>query len=300
MLEQTRKELLVHKSPIFDSFTPDGGGPRLTSLRWVPSGPARASVVIMHGLGEHAARYDSTARLFTAAGFSVLAMDYEGFGRSEGRRGDVRYQSTARAVDHLIAHERVRTGGAPVVLYGHSLGGLYAFLYAADRPGTDVAAVVVTGPAFDSELRNQRLKVAVVRSLGRAFATLTLPNGLRFERVNRDPDVVAERYADPLVHGRATARFAIDVLAQMDRVASAATRVAVPLLVVHGDADLINPLSASRRVVDLVPSATLRTCPGVYHGLEDEAEGPVILADVIAWIDRTLRGETSDTKGLPG
>lgn len=282
-------------SPHLDSFTPDGGGPRLSSVHWAPSGHPRASVVIMHGLGEHAARYDSTARMFTAAGFSVLALDYEGFGRSEGRRGDVRYQSTARAVDHLIAHERARTGGAPVVLYGHSLGGLYAFLYAADRPRTDLAAVVVTGPAFDSELRNQRVKVAVVRSLGRAVGTLSLPNGLRFERVNRDPAVVAERYADPLIHGRATARFAIDVLAQMDRVASAATRVAVPLLVVHGDADLINPLAASRRVVDLVPSATLRTCPGVYHGVEDEPEGPAILAEVIAWIDRTLRGERPDT-----
>jgi len=290
----------VNNAPIVDSFTPDGVGPRLTSHRWAPSGPARASVVLLHGLGEHAARYDRTARSFTAAGFSVLAMDYEGFGRSEGRRGDVRYQSTARAVDHLIAHERRRTGGAPVVLYGHSLGGLYAFLYAADRPGTDVAAVVATGPAFDSELRKQRLKLAVVRSLGRTFATLTLPNGLRFERVNRDPDVVAERHADPLVHGRATARFAIDVVAQMDRVASAATRVAVPLLVVHGDADLINPLSASRRVVDRVPSATLMTCPGVYHGVEDEPEGPAILADVIAWVDRTLGGGKSDAERHPG
>ncbi|UGT51175.1 alpha/beta hydrolase [Nocardia asteroides] len=248
----------------------------------------------MHGLGEHAGRYEDTAGLFTAAGYSVLAMDYEGFGRSEGRRGDVRYQSTARAVDHLIAHERERTGGAPVVLYGHSLGGLYAFLYAVDRPGTDVAAVVVTGPAFDSELRNQRLKLAVVRTIGRTFATLALPNGLRFERVNRDPAVIAARRADPLVHGRATARFAIDVLAQMDRVASAATRVTVPLLVVHGDADLINPVAASRQVVDLVPAATLRICPGTYHGLEEEPEGPDILADVIAWIDRTLRGEKSD------
>ncbi|MFI8974966.1 alpha/beta fold hydrolase [Nocardia asteroides] len=282
-------------SPTVDCFTPEPGGPLLTALHWAPSGPARASVVIMHGLGEHAARYDSTARLFTAAGFSVLALDYEGFGRSGGRRGDVRYQPTARAVDHLIALERARTGGAPVVLYGHSLGGLYAFLYAADRQGTDMVAVVVTGPAFDSELRNQRLKVAVVRSVGRVFGTLPLPNGLRFERVNRDLDVVAERYADPLVHGRATARFAIDVLAQMNRVASAATRVDLPLLVVHGDADLINPLAASRHVVDLVPSATLRICPGVYHGVEDEPEGPDILADVIAWIDRTLRGEKSDT-----
>ncbi|MEV0075221.1 lysophospholipase [Nocardia neocaledoniensis] len=279
-------------SPLVDSCTPERGGPRLTTLRWIPSGSPRAGVVIMHGLGEHAGRYDSTARLFTAAGFSVLAMDYEGFGRSEGRRGDVRYRSTARALDHLLARERERTGGAPVVLYGHSLGGLYAFLYAADRPHADVAAAVVTGPAFDSELRNQRAKVAVVRSLGRVLPALALPNGLRFERVNRDPEVVAARYADPLVHGRATARFAIDVLAQMDRVTSAATRVTTPLLVVHGDADLINPISASRRVVDLVPSATLKTCPGVYHGVEDEPEGPVILAEIIAWIDRTLRAET--------
>lgn len=297
-LEQTGKELLVTRPPLADSFSPDGG-PLLAALHWSPSGPPRASVVIMHGLGEHAARYDSTARLFTEAGFSVLAFDYEGFGRSEGRRGDVRYQPTARAVDHLIAGERARTGGAPVVLYGHSLGGLYAFLYAADRPGTDLAAVVTTGPAFDSELRNQRFKVAVVRSLGRAFPTLALPNGLRFERVNRDPAVVAERYADPLVHGRATARFAIDVLAQMERVGSAASRITMPLLVIHGDADLVNPISASRRVVDLVPSATLRTCPGLYHGVEDEPEGPVLLAEVIAWIDRTLGAEKADPGGVP-
>lgn len=275
-------------SPTIDSFAPEDGGPRIAVHRWAPSGPPRASVVVLHGLGEHAARYDRTARSFTAAGFAVLAMDYEGFGRSEGRRGDVRYPPTARTVDHLVARERERTGGAPVVLYGHSLGGLYAFLYAADRPATDLAAVVVTGPAFGSELRNQRLKVAVVRTLGRALPTLTVSNGLRFERVNRDPAVVAERYADPLVHGRATARFAIDVLAQMDRVPSAAARLTVPMLVVHGDADLVNPISASREVVDLVPSATLKTCPGVHHGVEDEPEGPAILTEIVAWIGRTL------------
>ncbi len=274
-------------SPLLDSFLAHDGGPRLATLRWAPSGPARASVVVLHGLGEHAGRYARTADLLTAAGFAVLAMDLEGFGRSGGRRGDVRYPATARAVDRLIADERERTGGAPVVLYGHSLGGLYAFLHAADRPA-GVSAVVVTGPAFDSQLRKQRLKVAVVRTLGRAFPGLILPNGLRFERVNRDPDVVAERYADPLVHRRATARFAIDVLAQMERVRSAAERVVVPLLVVHGDADLVNPLAASRQVVDLVPSATLRTWPGGYHGLEDEPEGPAMVAEVVAWIDRAL------------
>lgn len=287
-LGATREDLLVTDSPTFDSFTLDDDGPRLATVRWAPSGPPRASVVVLHGLGEHAARYDGTARHLTHAGFAVLALDHEGFGRSEGRRGDVRYPPTARAVDHLVARERERTGGAPVVLYGHSLGGLYAFLYAADRPAADLAAVVVTGPAFDSELRRQRLKVAVVRTLGRALPGLTVRNGLRFERINRDPDVVAERYADPLVHGRATARFAIDVLAQMERVPTAAARVAVPLLVVHGDADLINPIAASRAVAGLVPSATLRTWPGGFHGLEDEREGPDVVAEVVAWIDRTL------------
>lgn len=275
-------------SPTFDSFAPADGGPRLAVHLWDPDGPPRGSVVVLHGLGEHGARYDRTARSFTVAGFSVLAMDHEGFGRSEGRRGDVRYPPTARAVDQLLARERERTGGAPVVLYGHSLGGLYAFLYAADRPGADLAAVVVTGPAFDSELRRQRLKVAVLRTLGRVLPTLTVSNGLRFEQVNRDPAVVAERYADPLVHDRATARFAIDVLAQMDRVPSAAARVSVPVLVVHGDADLVNPVSASRAVVGLVPSATLKTCPGVHHGVEDEPEGPAILTEVVAWVERNL------------
>lgn len=256
--------------------------------RWVPADRMRASVVVLHGLGEHAGRYAVVAERLTQTGFAVTAFDYEGFGESFGHRGDVRYEPTCDDLDRLIGEERVRTGGLPVFLYGHSLGGLYAFLYAADRRGADLAGVVVSGPAFDSQLRKQRLKVAIARLLARAHPTLSLPNGLRFERVNRSSEVVADRKADPLVHGRATARFAVDVLTQMERVRSAAPSLQVPLLVLHGDADLINPISASRDVVQLVPQSTLVTYEGAYHGLEEESEARTMLSDVIAWLDEVL------------
>lgn len=263
-------------------------GPSLAWRRWTTAVQPRASVVVLHGLGEHAGRYGGFANQLAAAGFAVTVLDYEGFGKSSGRRGDVRYEPTCDALDLVIADERVRSGGAPVVLYGNSLGGLYAFLYAVDR-GAELAGVVLSGPAFDSELRRQRLKIGIARLAGRIYPTLSLPNGLRFERMNRSPEAAAERMADPLVHGRATARFAVDVVAQMDRVAKVAPGLQVPLLVVHGDADLINPLSGSREVVRKVADATLKSYPGVHHGLKEEPEGPAILGDVIDWLDALLK-----------
>lgn len=256
--------------------------------RWVPAGQPRASIVVIHGLGEHAGRYGEVAETLARAGFALTAMDLEGFGGSSGQRGDVRYEPTCDDVDRIIADERARTGGLPVFLYGHSLGGLYAFLYAIDRT-EDVAGLVLTGPAFDSELRHQPLKIAVARAVARIYPTLPLRNGLKFERVNRSSDVIAGRESDPMVHGLVTARFAIDTLAQMERVMSAAPHLDVPLLVLHGDEDMINPIAASREVVKRVPGGVLTTYPGAFHGLEEEAEGPTMLRDVVAWLDRVLR-----------
>ncbi len=68
------------------------GHDRLTlgAQSWGPEGPARAAVVLVHGLIEHSGRHARTALELVRQGFAVHAMDLRGHGRSEGRRGDVR------------------------------------------------------------------------------------------------------------------------------------------------------------------------------------------------------------------
>jgi acylglycerol lipase len=268
-----------------DGYTVAPDGARIAWRRWSPKDPPRGLVVVLHGVGEHGARYAEVAAQFNGAGYVVTAMDFRGHGRTPGRRGAMRMEPTLGDIDRLIEQEVGRLGDRPVFLYGHSLGGLVAFLYGLDRE-PDLAGVVVTGPAFYSQLRDEQpMKVAAARYLSRVLPNFTIPSGLPIDRLNRDPAVLAAYEADPLVHDRASAGFGADSFAAMDRVVREADRFRLPLLIVHGGADVINPLKGSQAVADRVPGCTLSVYDGVYHAVEHEPERPQIIADVIHWMD---------------
>ena len=61
-------------------------GTRLKLHRW-PSAPRRGTVLIVHGLGEHAGRYAHVAAWLAERGFAALAYDQRGHGLSDGNRG---------------------------------------------------------------------------------------------------------------------------------------------------------------------------------------------------------------------
>jgi len=65
-------------------------GTRLMLRSWPEPTERRASMVIVHGLGEHSGRYEHVGAHFAAAGIAVSALDLRGFGESGGRRACVR------------------------------------------------------------------------------------------------------------------------------------------------------------------------------------------------------------------
>ena len=259
---------------------------RIAWHRWTPPDTPRGVIVVLHGVGEHGGRYEAVAEQFNKAGYVVTAMDFRGHGLSSGRRGDARLEPTLGDIDRLLEQETSRLKAEGVFLYGHSLGGLVAFLYGLDRQ-PKIDGVVVTGPPFRTVVRDEQpLKVLAARTIGRLLPSLAVPSGLPTERLNRDPAVRAAYEADPLVHDRATAGFALDSIRAMDRVLAEAKRFPLPLLIAHGGADTINLLSGSEAVADrVVGDCTLKVYDGVYHAVEHEPECERIIADTIEWMD---------------
>jgi alpha-beta hydrolase superfamily lysophospholipase len=124
-------------------------GLRLATRRWAPPAAARATVLIVHGLSEHAGRYEHVARHLCEGGFAVAGYDHRGHGRSEGRRG-----SLARPDDLLRDLETVvdalrGSGAGRIVLLGQSMGGAIAGRFVAEerRP---VAGLVLCSPALQA------------------------------------------------------------------------------------------------------------------------------------------------------
>src|SRR3954465_72766 len=119
---------------------------RIVVHRW-DTGDARYVVLLSHGYGEHARRYDHVAARLNDDGAAVYAPDHFGHGRSDGERALAEDLEGAVSDLHLVAeHAAAELPGLPAALIGHSMGGLIAARY-AQRYGDELAALVLSGPA---------------------------------------------------------------------------------------------------------------------------------------------------------
>lgn len=261
-------------------------GTELLVRQWPALDPAAgvapwASILLIHGLSDHSGRYERVGDQLSAAGLDVTAFDLRGNGGSGGRRGHVeRWSQIHDDLAERLAAVRDAADGRPVILYGHSMGGLVVLGYLlSDRPKPDL--VVVSAPGLDSTLPGW--KKALARVLGRTTPTLEIPNGIDGSMLSRDPRVAEMVAADPAVARASTARFGAEGLAEQIRVRRESSRLSLPSLVLHGLADGLVPAAASE-VLATLPNVERRTYPGLRHELHNEPEGPEILDEVIAWI----------------
>ena len=239
----------------------------------------------MHGLGEHSGRYEHVGEQLAAAGLETFAWDHRGFGGSAGERawveGWFRFHDD---VEDRLAACRAALPGKPVVLFGHSLGGLIALGYAlSDRPRPDL--LVLSAPGIDDNLAAWKRALAPI--MARVLPHLRIANGISPEMVSRDPARQAADRRDPLMVNSSTVRFGALAFAEQRLVREALGRLAVRTLVIHGLDDPVVP-PASSEVLAEVPGVTRRAYAGIRHELHNEPEGPQILADVIAWIEEGI------------
>ncbi len=264
-------------------------GTRLTTYRWAaPHQGVRGRVHVIHGLGEHAGRYEGLAQRLRAQGFEVWAHDHRGHGRSDGPRGVLPH--TAALIDDaagvLRQVQAAHDDGLPCVVLGHSMGGLVAAALVA-RGTERVDGLVLSSPALGLALSwpQQRL----LAFMHRWAPDVTISNGLHPERLSHDPAVVASYVNDPWVHSRVSARLIHGMLDQAPRVFSAAAQWRIPtLLMFAGDDTLVDP-EGSRRWASAAPASILQAqeFPGLDHEIFNET--PELAAPVWARLQDWLR-----------
>lgn len=270
--------------------TPDG---LALHLRLWP-GPAnpRGTVVLVHGLGEHAGRYTHVAAAMNATGWRVLAHDQRGHGLSAGPRGGVAAPHSLLADLALVLDAARAAHPGPLVLLGHSLGGLLAARFVAEslqaapaawrRP---VDALVLSSPALDPGLSAvQKLLLAVVPNLA---PNLAVNNGLKPAWISRDAAVVQAYVNDPLVHDRISGRLARFIADAGVEVLAAAPRWTTPTLLMWAGADRCVAPQGSARFAATAPAAqlTAREWPGLAHEIFNEPEKALVLTALTQWLN---------------
>ncbi|MDP2623608.1 MAG: lysophospholipase [Actinomycetota bacterium] len=255
----------------------------LFTRRWRPTGDPRSAVVLVHGIAEHAGRYEHVGAALAARGHDVRATDLRGFGRSDGRRAAV--NDWHEYLDDLSGDiASARHLGVPVVLLGHSLGGLIALSYAlSDRPGPDL--LVLSAPAVDAAI--PLYKKIAARVLGVVSPNKEIGNALDGAQLCRDPTVGERYFADPLLHARTTLGLGRAALRAGDRARAQFARLQVPTLVIHGGADTIVPPPISAPLGEL-PGVERVLFPSFRHESFNEEGGAQAIATIADWLESRI------------
>lgn len=262
-------------------------GTPLLIRHWPADGEAWASMLIVHGLAEHCGRYEHVGAQFARSGIDVHGFDLRGFGGSGGPRASIdRWSQLHDDLEERLVAVRSIAPARPLVLFGHSLGGLIALGYVLDgRARPDL--LVLSAPAIGARI--PLWQRALVGSLRRVVPGLALSNRLDPDDLSCVAGVGEEYVRDPLNQHKSTVRFAHAAFGEQRRVAAALDRLSMPTLVVHGTEDHIVPATASEPL-ERRPGVVRKMYPGLRHELHNEVVGPQVVIDEIDWIrDRVSR-----------
>jgi acylglycerol lipase len=275
-------------------------GLHLHLRRWRPTSAPAATVLIAHGFAEHGGRYATLASRLTDSGYAVVAADHRGHGLSGGKRRSVaRFQQYVDDLDTVVRDVRSPDAHVPLVLLGHSMGGLIALAYATQH-ADNLAGLVLSAPAvLPGRVSSARRAVGrVLSQVAPDLGVLRLP----LHRISRDRAIVTAYRNDPLVcAGPLRARLGAEMIDTMRTVDAALPSLRVPLLAMQGTADGLVEPGAARHVVERAGSAdrTLHEYPGLWHEIFNEPERELVLSDLVAWLDARWRPRSDSNRRSP-
>ena len=258
-------------------WTYQGRHGALAARTW--SGAARPThvVVIAHGYGEHVGRYERLADALVRNGAVVYAVDHVGHGKSEGERVLVEdFEDVVTDLHALDETARREHPELPVVLLGHSMGGLIAARY-AQRYGNGLAALVLSSPVIGRwDAGSQLLALDEIPDVPLDVTTLS-----------RDPAVGETYAADPLVWHGAFKRTTLQAMQRgLEAITEGPSVGDLPLLWIHGEDDQLVPIEASRAGIDQLRCSRVvqRTYPEARHELFNELNADDVIAEVTEFI----------------
>jgi acylglycerol lipase len=263
-------------------------GVKIFVRSWLPAVPARAVMVICHGVNSHSGQHAWAGEQFAGAGLATFALDLRGRGQSDGERFYV--EDVADYVSDVagtIALARSRHPGLPVYLLGHSAGGVVSATYVLDNQ-RELAGFICESFAFQVHAPGFALTaIKAISHVAPRLGVLTLKN----EDFSRDPQVVAALNSDPLTKDETQPAMTVAALVRADeRLHVAFPSITLPVLILHGTDDRATVCRGSEFFFNTAGSRdkTLKLYDGHYHDLLADIGREQVMADIQGWLDARL------------
>jgi alpha-beta hydrolase superfamily lysophospholipase len=262
---------------------------------WTPEEQSpRAVLILVHGLAEHAGRYQYVIDAFLNRGYVVYGHDHRGFGKSGGIRGHwERFDAVSRDMKVVVDEAKSRWAHLPFGMFAHSMGGVIGIHYLA-RYEEQFRAAVISAPGFGPGPDQNKLLLMITPIANLIIPRKPLDRGLSEEyTLSHDPAQAQAWNTDPLVHPYATPRFGVEYMRAAREAKKLLAQLMIPVLVVMGEEDVTVSQKDIREAVAMASdNLTFRTYAGAYHEVHNEIAEirEPMLVETAAWLDEKLLG----------
>jgi len=247
----------------------------------------RGRLVIVHGYAEHKGRYRELVAALVAAGYQCHLLDLRGHGESGGERGHVgRFAEYRTDLERFLEEvQKLAAAPSPLLLLGHSLGGLIALDFVLHHPEV-FDSLAVSSPYLSPAFAVPFLKRTLLPLIAKFVPTLAVRSGLNAAWLSHDRQVVRAYEADPLVFSTVTLGWFVAVRDAQQEVFARAGEIRLPVLVLLGGADPIADPGRGRALFARLGSEDRRLIayPGFFHEVFNELERGRVVADLLAWL----------------
>ncbi len=267
-------------------YTKSNDGTKLRLGRWNDEG--EKNLLLVHGLAEHLGRYEHIAEFFANKGWRVTALEFRGHGESEGKRGHT--DSWMRYCEDLQA--AMSTGGGPMVMVSHSMGGLITLWSMQHSMAPKVKAFAISNPLLGLFEGPSPITIFFGKLLSKIAPKMPAPEGeVKTQWLSRDPKVIEDYKNDPLVFTGLTVGWGAAMLQAIDDVHKYSPRYTHTVRLMLGGEDRICDPEGGRTFANAFGSTGGGTIevveyPQCYHELFNDLEKWEILEETSQWLDQ--------------
>jgi alpha-beta hydrolase superfamily lysophospholipase len=267
-------------------FVTSADGTRLAYRAWPVNG-ARVTFAVVHGLGDHAGRYERFAQGMAQRQAATYAVDLRGHGKSPGQRGHV--DSWSQWVDDTAAFVTFveARAGTEVVPVGHSFGGAAMLSTALAGKLANSRRFVVSSPALKLKVSVPAWKISLGNLTSTIVPRLALSNEVDAAAISRIPEVVEAYRTDPLVHSKISSRMYTEWQRATRDILAGADQIKLPFLILAGSGDqLIDPRGSEELHTKARATSELHLLEGRFHEPFNDLGDQEVYQLMADWVSR--------------
>ena len=271
-------------APAIEGSVESADGTRLAYRAWLKPGAA-ITFAVVHGLGEHAGRYDRFAHGMATHGMSTYALDLRGHGKSPGQRGHVdSWSQWTDDVSAFVRHVESMDGGE-VVPVGHSFGGATVLSTVLAGKLRNSTRFIVSSPALKMKVSVPGWKISLGNVASKVMPRFALDSPAHGPHLSRIPEVVEAYDSDPLVHSKVSSRLYTEWVVATKHILDHAGEIKIPFLILAGTEDRLIDPEGSQELHAKAPSMSeLRLLEGRYHEPFNDRDNEEVFTLIANWL----------------